>query len=197
MFSTRALFVSIFSSYLTLSGAVDIKGFPRSVCDQNRPVATCQSIAPNVCCVFPTGGLIAKAAGFSFVQCTDLVVFYYPEVDTGGNPSSNCGTTRDSSSAVQGDVCLSAAPSGDSPGGGGAWFQIPNCLSKTKRMTDTEIADMGVEVHNCTERQPATLYGWPDDDEGVYELSLSMEQMAEFNKLGETEDNAEYVKMLK
>lgn len=64
-------------------------------------------------------------------------------------------------------------------------------------MTDTEIADMGVEVHNCTERQPATLYGWPDDDEGVYELSLSMEQMAEFNKLGETEDNAEYIKMLK
>jgi hypothetical protein len=37
----------------------------------------------------------------------------------------------------------------------------------------------------------------PDDDEGVYELNLSMEQMGEFNKLGETEDNAEYIKMLK
>lgn len=64
-------------------------------------------------------------------------------------------------------------------------------------MTDAKIADMGVEIHNCTQQQPATLYGWPDNDTGVYELNLSMEQMKEFNKLGATEDNAKYIDMLK
>jgi hypothetical protein len=184
----------LLSLHSTVSRAVDIRGFPRTVCDQNRPVAICQSINPGECCVFPTGGLIAQAAGFSFVQCTDLVVYYYPDVDTEG--SRNCGVTRDSAAAVQGDICLTAAPNGQSPGGGAAWFAIPNCREEAVRMTDAQIADMGVDIHNCTQQQPATLYGWPDNDDGVYELSLSLEQMEDFNQLGATEDNAKYIEML-
>ena len=195
MFSKPIVSVFLLSLYATISRAVDIRGFPRPLCDQNRAVATCQNIAPAICCVFPTGGLIAQAAGFSAVQCTDLVVYYYPDVvETGPR---NCGITRDSASAVRGDVCLAAAPNGQAPGGGAAWFSIPNCLREAVRMTDAEIADMGVDIHNCTQKQPATLYGWPENDAGVYELNLSMEQMEEFNKLGTTEDNAEYIEMLK
>lgn len=98
---------------------------------------------------------------------------------------------------MEGDLCLTAAPNGQVPGGGAAWFSIPNCLKKRGIVTDAEIAEMGIEVHNCTQSQPATLWGWPENSTGVYELNMNMEQMKEFNKLGTTEDNEVYIEMLK
>jgi len=194
MFSKPIVSISLLSLYAMVATAVDIRGFPRPLCDQNRAIATCLNIGPGVCCKFPTGGLISQAAGFKFLQCMDMAVYYYPKPSTGGS-NPNCGETRDSASAIVGDLCLTAAPKGKPPGGGAAWHYLPSCLKK--RATDAEIADMGVNLHNCTQQQPATLLGWPDDDAGVYELNLSMDEMEEFNKLGATEDNAEYIEMLK
>jgi hypothetical protein len=63
-------------------------------------------------------------------------------------------------------------------------------------MTDTVIADISIAIRSCTQKQLAThLCGWLETEAGVYELRLSMEKMAEFNKLGAIKDNAKYIDM--
>jgi hypothetical protein len=63
-------------------------------------------------------------------------------------------------------------------------------------MTDTVVADISIAIQNCTQKQLAThVCGWPDNEAGVHELILSMEQMGKFNKLGAIKDNAKYIDM--
>lgn len=193
MYSKYITSTSLLALYATLSGAVDIKAYAPKNC-HSQPIATCLKQPSKVCCRFPVGGLIAKACSFSKLQCLDIGIWHYPDVTTTGDGSC-LGNPRDSVAGDHSFFCLTDAPHGDSPGGGASWHFLPQCVPQPPQKS--ELIAMVGEVGNCTSQQPATLYAWPENEAGVYVLEPTMEHLDALDKFPATEDNTEYIEMLK
>jgi hypothetical protein len=181
----------LFQATFTL--AITIHGQARPSCDGNsQVVANCPNIGQAVCCGFPTYGLIAQAAYFDVLhEC--VIGNWYSE-----SPGSNtqCGIVRDNDVGPHKNVCLTGGNGG--PGGGAAWFDLRSCAKEDQTERSKLLMLASQFPKSCKETMIPTIYGWPDNDPGVYVFKPTKEQWVEYNRLnGTTTDMEEHIRNLR